>query len=133
MAKTQFSHRLSYKVVLSTLLALGVFFLLLTSVIGLGQKYFTLRTRTKELKEEQQALIAKEQALTEQNAYLETIEGQAQLLRSKFNVVQPGEEIIVISNTLEDGEREEDVEVQIQEKKSGFWHKILRAVGLTDK
>lgn len=133
MAKTQFSHRLSYKVVLSTLLALGVFFLLLTSVIGLGQKYFTLRTRTKELKEEQQTLIAKERALTEQNAYLETFEGQAQLLRSKFNVVQPGEEIIVISNTLEDGEREEDAEVQIQEKKSGFWHKILRATGLTDK
>lgn len=103
MAKTQLSHpqRISYKRLLATGAALVVFFLLLTSVIGLGEKYFTIKSRTKELKKQQETLIRKEQALMEQNAYLETSDGKAQSLRAKFNVVQPGEEMIVISTSGE--------------------------------
>jgi len=98
MAKTQFTsnNRISYKTLLGTGVALVAFFVLLTSVIGLAEKYFAIKGRTKELKKQQVTLIEKEQALMEQNAYLETPDGQAQVLRSKFNVVQPGEEMIII-------------------------------------
>ena len=98
MAKTQFpnNRKISYKTLLGTGVALVAFFVLLTSVIGLGEKYFAIKSRTKELKKQQATLIAKEQSLMEQNAYLETPDGKAQVLRAKFNVVQPGEEMIVI-------------------------------------
>lgn len=104
MAKTQFSSSnstISYKRLLAAMIALVVFFLLLTSVIGLAEKYYAIRKRTGEIKVQQVTLLEKERALMEQNAYLSTVDGQQQSLRAKFNVVKPGEEMIVITVPVE--------------------------------
>ena len=101
MAKKQFSpnqqQSVSPKRILATLASLVVFFLLLTSVIGLGQKYFELRARTKELAEQQVQLAAKQKELEETNAYLATPGGTEEALRERYNYIKPGEEMIVIT------------------------------------
>ena len=127
MAKTQFpdNRKISYKTLLGTGIALVAFFVLLTSVIGLGEKYFAIKSRTKELKKQQATLIAKEQSLMEQNAYLETPEGKAQVLRAKFNVVQPGEEMIVIMATPEP----ELAPEKDQSRIGHWWDAIVRGLG----
>jgi len=127
MPKTQLSHsnRISYKRLLGTGVALVAFFILLTSVIGLAEKYFTIKARTRELKKQQAALVLKEQALMEQNAYLETSDGKAQSLRAKFNVVQPGEEMIIIS-TLPDVE---PVPEEPQSRVGHWWDVIIKGLG----
>jgi len=127
MHKTQLSHshKLSYKRLLGTGVALVAFFLLLTSVIGLAEKYFAIKSRTKELKKQQDALVLKERSLMEQNAYLETPDGQAQVLRAKFNVVQPGEEMIVIMNPPE-------LEIPPEKEQSRlrhWWESLVRGLG----
>lgn len=99
MAKTQFTEkkpRLSYKRLLAALLALVLAFILLTSVISVAGKYIAIRRHIRELKGEQATLAAKSDVLTKKNAYLATTEGQEQALRDKYNVVKPGEGMIVI-------------------------------------
>lgn len=128
MPKTQFPHthsKLSYKRLLGTGIALLAFFVLLTSVIGLAEKYIALQRRTKDLKKQQAALVQKEQALMEQNAYLETPEGKAQLLRAKYNVVQPGEEMIVITAIPEP-----DLPPAKEQSRFGhWWDSLIRGLG----
>jgi len=79
------------------MLALLIFFLLLTSVIRLGQKYFALRARSTDLTEQQAALQQKSTSLAATNAYLATPEGTEQSLRERYNYVKPGEGMIIIS------------------------------------
>ena len=127
MTKTQFQNnsRISYKTLLGTGIALVAFFVLLTSVIGLAEKYFAIKGRTKELKKQQAALIRKEESLMEQNAYLETPDGKAQVLRAKFNVVQPGEEMIVIMATPEP-----ELPPEKEQSRIGhWWDAIVRGLG----
>jgi cell division protein FtsB len=100
MAKKQFSpdqRTVSPRHILAALIGLTVFFLLLTSVIGLGQKYFALRQRDKELKEQQAALTKKEQDLENTNAYLATPAGVEESLRERYDYIKPGEQMIVIT------------------------------------
>ncbi len=100
MAKKQFSennYKISPKNILAAAVSLIIFFLLLTSVFGLAQKYFTLRTRDKELKSQQAVLAQKEQTLTATNAYLATPAGTEQSLRERYNYIKPGEQMIVIT------------------------------------
>lgn len=87
----------SPKAVLGTAAALLAVFLLLASVIGLAEKHIAIRKRINDLRTEQGALEKKEDHLTETNAYLATPEGAEQTLRAKFNVVRPGEEMIIIT------------------------------------
>ncbi|GEM_PF-1099625 len=107
MVKKQFPHSVSYRIspkrILGTVIALVLFFLLLTSVIGLAQKYFAIRTRSKELAAQQVTLKAKQTDLANTNAYLATPEGTEQSLRERYDYVKPGEEMIVVTpdtNTL---------------------------------
>jgi cell division protein FtsB len=101
MAKKQFqqssSSRISSKRLLGTVLSLVIFFLLMTSVIGLGQKYFALKARSKDLADQQAALQQKNAALVASNDYLATPEGTEQSLRERYNYVKPGEGMIIVS------------------------------------
>lgn len=101
MAKKQFPqsehHSISSKRLLGTAVALLVFFLLLMSVIRLAQKYFAIKTRTRELVGEQVTLNQKENDLVATNEYLATPAGTEQSLRERYNYLKPGEQMIVIS------------------------------------
>jgi len=101
MAKTQFTAhhqpRISPKQLLGAVLALVLFFLLLSSVIGLAKKYFAVRTRNQELVGETKTLQQNEAELTATNAYLSSPQGEEASLREQYNYVKPGEGMIVIS------------------------------------
>jgi cell division protein FtsB len=101
MVKKQFpqsaQHTVSPKHILGAVVALVIFFLLLTSVIGLAQKYFAIRERSKELAAEQVTLKQKQADLTATNAYLATPEGTEQSLRERYDYVKPGEQMIVVT------------------------------------
>lgn len=118
--------KISYKRLLGAMVALIAFFMLLTSVIGLAEKYFAIKGRTRELKTKQIKLEEKELALMEQNTYLETPDGQQQSLRAKFNVVQPGEEMIIITAPL----AAEPVPAEEQTRIGHWWEAIVRGLGL---
>jgi cell division protein FtsB len=101
MAKKQFqqsgSHTISSKRILGTALALLIFFLLLMSVIRLAEKYFAIRTRNQELRQEQIMLNQKENDLATTNAFLATPEGTEQSLRERYDYLKPGEQMIIIN------------------------------------
>lgn len=100
MAKRQLPKRrfpVSPRSVISLMVAVIIAFLFLFSVIGLFRKYITLRREIADLRAQHATLQEKEQQLREKNTFLETSEGQEQLLRNKFNLVRPGESVVVIS------------------------------------
>lgn len=97
MAKTQFTtHRISPKNLLGLLVALIVAFLLMLSVISVATKYFGIRRHIKDLTLEQAELQKKHESIAEKNAYLATPEGTEEILREKYNVIKPGEGIVVV-------------------------------------
>ena len=55
-----------------------------------------VRTEDRELEAEQQTLQQKQTSLATMNEYLTTTEGTEQVLRNKYNVVKPGEGIVVV-------------------------------------
>ncbi len=128
MAKTQFTktkQHLSPKRLLAALVALVAVFLLLTSVVSVAQKYFATRRHIKELEQEKLALEEKQQSLKEMNDYLATSAGTEQVLRQKYNVVKPGEGIIVVADT--------DTTVPQVEHRSTvrrWWDAILSGLGV---
>ncbi len=128
MPKTQLSQRqrrTSPKRVLGVTVALVVVFLLLASVIGLVEKYIAIRKRVRDLKEEQKLLTEKYVTLQETNRFIETKEGQEYALRSKYNVVKPGEGVIVVtepSNFLENNGPTTRV--------GKWWDSLLRGIGI---
>ena len=127
MPKTSPSNsKLSSKRLLGALIALIAFFMLLTSVIGLAEKYFAIKGRTQELKTQQTKLEDKELALMEQNSYLETTDGQQQSLRAKFNVVQPGEEMIIITAPI----APEPMPIEERSRIGHWWQSVIRGIGL---
>jgi cell division protein FtsB len=102
MPKTQLSQRqqrTSPKRVLGAALALIVAFLLLASVVSLAQKYISIRSRVRGLKEEERTLMVKQEQMRKTNAYLNTPEGQEHLLREKYGVVRPGEGVVMITES----------------------------------
>lgn len=130
MAKTQFTHTthsISPRRLLGALLALSVAFILLTSVASVAQKYFGIKRHIRELTAEQQTLEAKHGVLAKQNAYLATPEGTEYILREKYNVVKPGEGIVVIVNPepVLPPERPSNV--------ARWWHAIVDSLGLGKK
>ncbi|HWC57901.1 MAG TPA: hypothetical protein VG621_03055 [Candidatus Paceibacterota bacterium] len=126
MTKTQFSGKptlFSPKRMLGALVAVGVAFLLLMSVIKVTQKYVAARRRIKDLTIQAQDLQQKQTTLTQANAYLATPEGTEQALREKYNVVKPGEGIIIISDTS-------PAPSPPQSKVSRWWNAILQGLGI---
>ncbi len=128
MAKKQFPESRQYSVppkrILGAVISLVIFFLFLTSVIGLSQKYFTIRARNKELNEEQLALTEKEKNLATTNAYLATPEGTEQSLRERYNYIKPGEEMIVVTPDTSPLSSSSDTGV------AHWWDQLLKGLGL---
>ncbi len=127
MAKTQLTQpnqRFSHKRVLGTLLAFTVVFLLLTSVVSIAGKYFTIKRHIQELTIEQEELAKKHAALAKTNAYLATPEGQEQALRDKYGVIRPGEGVIVVSAGTQ------TVPPDHKSAVGQWWSKILAGLGI---
>jgi cell division protein FtsB len=101
MAKTQFitspQSRIPPKRILGAALSLLILILLLASVVRLGEKYFAVRTRNKELSEETGALQQKSADLSATNAYLSSSQGTEASLRQQYNYVKPGEGMIIVT------------------------------------
>lgn len=128
MPKSQLEQRrqgASPRRILGVLVAITVVFLLLASVIGLAEKYRAIRHRVRELKQEQVRLDQKKEQLEETNRYIQTKEGQERELRSKYNVIKPGEGVVVVTTPAEDNGKKE-----YTSKIGQWWDRLLRGVGV---
>jgi cell division protein FtsB len=127
--KTQFhpkpTPRLSPRLILGFVVALVVFFLLLTSVIGLAEKHTVLRTEIEQLETKQGELKDKQESLAATNEYLKTPEGKEQVFRTKYNVVKPGEGMIIITP-----QPKLPPPPPPQSAVSRFWDSILEGLGI---
>lgn len=130
MQKTQLQQKqvskIAPKKLLGAFIALIAFFLLVTSVIGLAEKHRSITRRIDELHVEQKQLQEKKNTLVSMNETLDTLEGKEQLLRNKYNLVRPGEEIIIITQPQE-------TEVTISDDRSRvqrWWSTLMRGLGL---
>lgn len=104
-----------------------VFFILLSSVITLGRKYIALRAKLGELNTEQQTISDKQALLKERNDFLTTPEGEERILREKYDVVQPGEGVIIVT--------EPDIgapptAAHPDSWVGNVWHAVLRGLGI---
>lgn len=81
---------------LGLIVALIVAFLLLLSVISVAEKYIGIRRHIAELNAEQAQLQEKHERIEQKNKYLATPEGTEEILREKYNVIKPGEGIVVV-------------------------------------
>lgn len=120
------NNPVSAKLVLTAMVAVLLFSLLLSSVIGLMNKYVAMRRHINSLKEEQSSLKQKQESVTKMNDYINTPEGKEFIFRDKYRVVKPGEQMIVITN-------EPEKEVNNNEKPPvfrRFWDSILRGLGV---
>ena len=126
MQKTQLikkNKNVSPRRILSAVIALLVLFILFTSVIALSRKYFDIRKRVEHLKEQEIAMKERYNDLKQTNEYIQTSEGQERELRSKYNIVKPGEEMIVVSAP----------DPAVEEKSGSFgrwWEGLLRGLNL---
>lgn len=129
MAKTQFppssQKQIPAKRALGAAASLLIFFLLMTSVIGLAEKYFAVKKRNRELTEESTSLQQKEVALAATNAYITSPEGTEQSLRERYNYVKPGEEMILISP-----EAPAPAAAAHQSAVARWWEELLQGIGL---
>ena len=107
------------------MLAVVAAFLLLTSVIGVSGKYFGIRSHIETLEKEQTALQRKQDHLKSLNEYLATPEGQEQALRDKYNVVKPGEGMIIVTVPTATPET-----VVPKKGVSKWWDDILHGLGI---
>ncbi len=131
MVKTQSvqEHRpkkVSAKQILMAVVAVLVFSLLLSSVLGLMTKYMAMRRHINSLKESKVLLEQKKSSVTEMNNYIDTPEGQERVFRDKYRVLKQGEGMIVVKN-------EEVVSVPGTRERSGIkglWDSILQGLGL---
>ena len=117
--------KLSPRAILAFLLSSIVAFLLFFSVSNVSQKYFGIRGNIKKLQEDKSILEKKRQNLQEINILLDTPDGIEQSLRNKYNVVKPGEGIIIVTGAgLSD---------EIPPEKRGvskWWDDILHGIGV---
>ncbi len=131
MIKTQSTQdhkpkKVSAKQILVALIAVVLFSLLLSSVLGLMSKYIVMRKHISSLKESKTSLEQKKSSVTEMNNYIDSPEGQERVFRDKYRVLKQGEGMIVVTNEVSD-------KTENLQKKSGialFWDSILRGLGL---
>jgi hypothetical protein len=130
MQKTQFrqSKTMSAKQLLGFFAGVVVLFLLLTSVFDLANKYVRIRGHIKDLARQQQELEEKKQLLATTNEYIETQEGKEQSLRKKYNLVKPGEGVVLITEKAQASAIHADSEESL-----GWWQAILRGLGIQKK
>jgi len=127
LQSSQRHNRTSPKRILAATLALIVVFLLLASVVGLAEKYVAIRKRVRALKEEQYQLLVKQEKLRETNEYIETKEGEEYQLRSKYNVVKPGEEVVVITSPEID-----TIETVPATRVGRWWESLMKGLGVRE-
>ncbi len=119
------NKKVSLASIVKTMIALVVFFLLLTSVIRLAEKHYRLTRRIRDMKENEAALIAKSAQFDQINKELDTKEGAERLLREKYNVVKPGEELIIVTN-----ETVLPIVAPEQSRARRWWEVLLRGIGI---
>jgi hypothetical protein len=110
---------ITFKSFIKTIVLLGLFFVLCSSVISLGKKYIVLRKNIQSLKEAQSLLVDKKIKLEEKTALLKTPLGQEITIRDKYRVVKPNEGVVVITTPAA---------VSVEVKKSRivrFWDMIV--------
>ncbi|HVY36249.1 MAG TPA: hypothetical protein VG982_03200, partial [Candidatus Paceibacterota bacterium] len=83
-----------------------------------------IRSRLRNLKEEHATLLQKQETLQKTNDYLSTPEGQEEALREKYNVVKPGEGVVVI--TTPPGAENGDHTSRIAK----WWDSLLHGLGV---
>jgi cell division protein FtsB len=128
MAKTQFTpKRISPKSLLGLIAALIVAFLLLLSVVSVAEKYFGIRQHIGELTAEQAQLQEKYERIEQKNKYLATPEGTEEILREKYNVIKPGEGIVVVVSPTEPLVNQPD------SSKRNWWQTIWAGLGFGKK
>lgn len=103
-----------------------LFFILLSSVINLGKKYSAIQGKLHELSKEEGEVTDKQAALKEKNDFLMTPDGEERILREKYDVVRPGEGVIIVT--------EPDTSTMATNEKSGswignFWRAIVHGLG----
>lgn len=119
-------NRIPPKHVLLFVVSAILFFILLTAVLNLGKKYFGLKNKLAELTQEKTNLVQKQEDLKAENEYLGSPEGEEHLLREKYQLVKPGEGLIVITNPDTDG----DDSLKPKTGFRKFWDTILRGLGI---
>ncbi|HRH25128.1 MAG TPA: hypothetical protein PLQ20_02210 [Candidatus Paceibacterota bacterium] len=115
----------STKTILLFVVAIFVFFMILSSVIQLTKKYLSIRNHISELKKEELELKQKKENLVSSNLFLETPEGKEKVFRDSYRLIKKGEGIVVITK---------DPNSNSEPEKMGtirrFWDSILRALHL---
>lgn len=126
MVKTQSTKKISARGILIGIVAIIIFALLLSSVVGLLSKYIAIRKHIDTLKQEQSALEFKKNNISNMNQYINTREGQERVFRDKYRLVKPGEGMIVVTNDETPLENTNYKKPAIRR----FWDSILTALGL---
>lgn len=126
-AQSRQTKRTSPRRILAAAVALGVAVLLLASVISMAEKYATTRKRVRDLKAEEARLKEKQEELTKRNAYIETKEGEERELREKYNVVKPGEGVVVITEPADTG-----VKTGPTTRVGRWWDSLMRGLGIRE-
>lgn len=122
----QNKHRsYSTKTILLFVVAIFVFFMILSSVIQLTKKYLSIRNHISELKKEEIELRQKKENLAKSNLFLETPEGKEKVFRDSYRLIKKGEGIVVI--TKEPSSSSETGKISTIKR---FWDSILRALHL---
>lgn len=117
-------RKLSSRTILAAIVGLSVFFLLLSSVIGLWEKYRAIRAHIKELRQQEVILRQKKDKVSDMNKYLETTEGKEKVFRDTYRLVKPGEGIVVITS-----DNKEPTSLR-KPAILRFWGTILKGLGL---
>lgn len=121
-SRSQVSPRNIFFFVVSALL----FFLMISAVLDLGRKYLALREKIDDLSEQKRSLEHKQEELARENEYLATPEGEEHVLREKYQLVKPGEGLIIITSPDPDQNTKNGVKKGIGK----WWDSILRGLGI---
>lgn len=116
---------LSPKSILSLLASALIAFVLFVAVFNVTTKYFGIRNNIKKLEAQKSELQIKKENLEQINQRLETQEGIEETLRDKYNVVKPGEGMIIVTNR----EKTKDYN-DGKNAVSRWWNDILLGIGI---
>ena len=97
---------------------IAVFFAV--NVFGLGVKYFNTKSDRNDLVIKKKKLLAEEYALKTKIENLKTSDGVDSVIRDRYNVVKPGEQLAVIVEKPKE-KTQEEIE---KENRGSFWQRF---------